>query len=61
MPGKQFLKFEWFLLLIFYFRKMIKDKVLEDYSAVVAWSVKRLLHKKCHLLAVDQILLGLLI
>ena len=26
--------------------------------AVVAWPVERLLHKKCHLLVVDQIPLG---
>ena len=30
----------------------------DPYPAMVAWSVERLLHKKCHLLAVDQISLG---
>ena len=27
-------------------------------KAMVAWSVERLLHKKCHLLAVDRIMRG---
>ena len=27
--------------------------------AIVAWSVERLLHKKCHLLVVDRILVGM--
>ena len=39
-------------------REREREKKKKEHPAVVAWSVERLLHKKCHLLAVDLILLG---
>ena len=45
-------------LLMLEYRKINPNIKRSTYPAVVAWSVEHLLHKKCHLLVVDWILLG---